>query len=289
MQNPDDSHRFATFPSASRRLPILAAVLFCITVASIFYVFHERSRVRELTASRDQIQAALARTSAQVGELSAKVTALAAPRPEPAVTPAGDTGRPRRAAVVRVPPRRAADDPRWKKVEGRLDAQQKHLDEQQKQLASTQADLQKSREDLQGKLDSTRTELSGSIARNHDELVELQKRGERNYYEFDVAKSKQFQRTGPISLSVRKTDAKHKRFDLALLVEDAQIEKKRVNLYEPVLIYLPDRPQPVELVANQITKTQVKGYLSEPKYKKSELATTAAAPVKSQEPALRQR
>lgn len=57
---------------------------------------------------------------------------------------------------------------------------------------------------------------------------------------------------------------------LALLVDDVTLKKKGGNLYEPVLIYLPDRPQPLELVANQITRGGVKGYLSEPRYKKSE-------------------
>ena len=32
---------------------------------------------------------------------------------------------------------------------------------------------------------STRTELQGSIAKTHDEIVVLQRKGERNYYEFD--------------------------------------------------------------------------------------------------------
>lgn len=71
-------------------------------------------------------------------------------------------------------------------------------------------------------------------------------------------------------------------------MDDVTLEKKGVNLYEPVLIYLPDRPQPLELVANQITRGGVNGYLSEPRYKKSELASRAA-PVKPAEPGLRQR
>jgi hypothetical protein len=271
---------------AGRGLPLLPVLLVCITAGSVVYALRERSQVRELTASRDEAAAALTQTRAQVDQLSARMNALEAERqqPVPAAAPSGVAPQPRRAAVVRVPPRnRATADPRLKKI-------QDQLAEQQKQIASAQDEMKRSREEMEGRLDSTRTELNGSIARNHDELVELQKRGERNYYEFELSKSKQFQRTGPISISLRKADTKHKRFDLMLLVDDLQLEKKKVNVYEPVLIYLPDRPQPFELVINQVAKDQVKGYLSEPKYKKSELAASASAAVKPQEPGtLRQR
>ncbi|MGE5645594.1 MAG: hypothetical protein ACM336_07370 [Acidobacteriota bacterium] len=270
---------------AGRSLPLVAVLLVCATAASVVYAIRERGNARELAASRDEMTAALAQTRAQVDQLSAKMTQLvterqqaAAPAEAPAVAP-----RVRRSpAPVRVPPRRRADDPRFKQI-------QDQLSEHQKQLAGAQEELKRSREEMEGKLDSTRTELSGSIARNHDELVELQKRGERNYYEFELSKSKQFQRTGPISLSLRKADTKHKRFNLVLLVDDMQLEKKNVNVYEPVQIYLPDRPQPFELVINQVTKNQVKGYLSEPKYKKSELASAATETKPAEPGGLRQR
>src|SRR5262249_43420876 len=146
-------------------------------------------------------------------------------------------------------------------------------------------DLEKARGDLQSNLDSARTDLSGSIARTHDELVVLQKRGERNYYEFQIDKSKQFQRVGPLSLSLRKANLKRRSYDLAMLVNDNQLKKKNVTLYEPVWINLAERPQPLELVVNQITKNEIKGYLSEPKYNKTELGESATRlPNDTQEP-----
>jgi hypothetical protein len=166
--------------------------------------------------------------------------------------------------------RKPADDPRWNQV-------QSQLSEQQKQLASTREEVDKTRTELDGKLNSTRDELNGSIAITHEQLVALEKRGERSYYEFHLDKSKTFQRVGPISLSLRKVDVKHKHYNLAMMVDDSQLDKKNVNLFEPVWITLSDRPQPVELVVNQIHRDQIQGYLSEPKYKKSELAASAAA------------
>jgi len=105
-------------------------------------------------------------------------------------------------------------------------------------------------------------------------VVALEKRGERNYFEFQIDKAKKFQKVGPVSLSVRKVDFKRKYYDMQMLVEDQTLEKKHVNLYEPVMIRLADQPQPLELVVNEVSKDRVKGYLSAPKYKNSELAST---------------
>ena len=133
---------------------------------------------------------------------------------------------------------------------------------------------------IEGKLNSSHDELSGSIAKNHEELVALQKRGERNYYEFEIDKSKQFQKVGPLSVSLRKVNQKHGYYDVALMFDDRQLEKKHVNLYEPMMLSTADRPQPIELVVNQIHDNFVKGYISEPKYKKDELALTRTSDEK---------
>jgi uncharacterized coiled-coil protein SlyX len=162
-----------------------------------------------------------------------------------------------------------ADDPRWKKMQEQLAAQEKQINAAQQDVANTRTDVEKTRVDLEGRLNSARDELGGSIARTHEELVALEKKGERNYYEFDLTKSKQLQRVGPISLSLRKTSTKKENFDIVMLVDDFQLTKKHVNLYEPVLIYPADSHQPLELLVNRIDKNQVHGYVSEPKYKES--------------------
>ncbi len=99
----------------------------------------------------------------------------------------------------------------------------------------------------------------------------LQRRGERNYYEFDLDKSKNFQQAGPFGLSLRKASTKDKYADLKMIVDDAQLTQKHVNLYQPVVFYAGESGQPVELVLNSVTKNHVHGYISEPKYKQAEL------------------
>jgi hypothetical protein len=263
------------------------------------YGLHERNEVRQLTEQSAAAQNATGQLQAQVNTLTARLNELMvtqatnaagkpsapaannqvaelAPPPSVDATPApaapaatiAPTGKP--AQPKATAKRRPVVDKRY----ARLKAQ---LDDQQKQLKETQDAVAKNRADLEGSISSTRDELNGSIAKTHDELVALEKRGERNYYEFDLTKSKQFQRVGPMSLSLRKTDTKHKSYDLTMLVDDNELTKKKVNLYEPVWIHVENSGQPVQVVVNRIDKNGVHGYVSAPKYKTSELPTLSSS------------
>jgi hypothetical protein len=284
MEPVEQPERRLSIPGESWPVYLLLAVLAAATVISTAYLFHERRQGQELAATNHALNATLVQLQNRVQDLTQQVDLVksaqetpvrVAPPPtaEPRAVKAAKTVTPsRRTPPRRTPPRRTPprEDPRFKELQGQLS-------DQQKQLASTREALDKTRDDLSGALNNTRDELSGSIAKTHDELVALQKRGERNYYEFDLTKSKQFERVGPLRLSLRKADAKHKRFDMNMLVDDNQLQKKGVNLYETIWINTGDRPQPMELVVNQISKDHIQGYLSEPKYKKSELSQTADA------------
>ncbi len=151
-------------------------------------------------------------------------------------------------------------------MQSQLDAQNKAIEDTRNEIATTQGDL-----------NNTRTELTGSIARTHDELVLLQKKGERNYYEFDIDRSKLFHHDGPVGIRLKKANTKHQYADLELIVDDRTLSQKHANLYQPVMFYTPDTPQPMEMVINSITKDHIHGYVSAPKYRQSELATMSNA------------
>lgn len=228
------------------------------------YAIHERNTAQNLAAKNEQTTAALSATQRELLDLTSKVNVLVArdeTKPAAPASPAArlaGSGRPAAARVRR-------EDPRYKKLQSQLDAQGKAIEDTRSQIASTQNDLA-----------STRTELSGSIAHTHDELVVLQKKGERNYTEFDIAKSKEFQRKGPFSLRLKKANVKHQYADLELIVEDRNLSQKHVNLYQPVMYYTPDSQQPVEVVINDISKDHIHGYISAPKYRQSELASASS-------------
>jgi hypothetical protein len=254
---------------ASHWAAIIAAVLACALLISLGYDWHERNTARNLTrdlASQQQdMSAALNQARSQIDALTAKMNSINIPPAQATATPPAVTRSLKRAA--RRP--RVAEDRRWKNMQDQLAAQQKEIDTQQQSL-------EQARTELANNLNSTKDELDGSIAKTHDELVALEKKGERNYYEFDLTKSKQFKHVGSISLSLRKTNTKHAYFDLAMIVDDFKLDKKHVNLYEPVLVYPSDSQQALELVANRIDKNGIHGYVSEPKYKESASAAAGA-------------
>lgn len=272
MDPVDRTEQRVSSPRPGWPVYLLLAVLAGAVLISGAYLYRERRQTEELTATNRSLNATLVQFENRLQDLTQRLDERkATPAPVAPVTRSQPAkSRPVKAsqtAARRTAPR---DDPRFQELKGQLS-------DQQKALASTREDLNKTRDELSGALNNTRDELSGSIARTHDELVALQKRGERNYYEFELNKSKQFQRVGPLRLALRKADTKHKRFDMNLFVDDNQLEKKGVNLYETIWINTGDHPQPMELVVNQITKDHIQGYLSEPKYKKSDLSQSAGA------------
>ncbi len=234
--------------SAARARGVLVALF--LTVAGLLgYAIRQHYQVTRLSAENDRMVSTLKVTRAQMLALTAKLDSLSAP---PAAPPAPLKAEPahRRKAVVR----HNANDARFNRLQKQLDAQGRAIESTRQELSSA------------------RTELQGGIARNHEELVALEKKGERNYFEFDLDKSKQFQRTGPVAISLRKANTKHMYADLELRVEDAQVTQKHVNLFQPVMFYATEQGRPVELVINSIRKNHIHGYISAPRYTASELA-----------------
>jgi F0F1-type ATP synthase membrane subunit b/b' len=131
-------------------------------------------------------------------------------------------------------------------------------------LGSTKSELEKTIANL-NKVTGDLGVQSGYIATNSKELAALKRLGERNYFEFNLGKTKQPQRVGDISLLLRKTDPKHNKYTVDVLADDKKYEKKDKNMNEPVQFYVAKARQPYELVVNQIKKNQIVGYLSTPK------------------------
>src|SRR5215831_1171623 len=153
------------------------------------------------------------------------------------------------------------------------------------EVGGAKKDIEATRNDLEAtkaKLESTKGDMgvmSGLIARNHDDLEELKRRGDRNYYEFSIKKAKNAQRVGPIQVNLNKTDPKRSKYTLTVIADDRQIEKKDKTSGEPVQFYVGNsRSMPYEIVVFNVGKDQVTGYLSTPKDAPAPAA--AAAPAK---------
>ena len=246
-----------------RLAPILGGVV--LAVAGFGYAIHEHNAAQtsewqnqQMAAQLDTTHKQLDATNSQLNVLTAKVDALSKPSP---VATAGS------GAATTSHATGTGTGTAWgsKRAAAQFKKLQSQVAEQGKAIESARTDL-----------DSAKTELGGSIAKTHGELVLLQKRGERNYYEFDLNKSKQFTHSGPMSVQLKKANVKKGYADLQLIVDDHTLQQKHVNLFQPAMFYDPDSPQPMEIVINDITKDHIHGYISAPKYRKSELTAMAS-------------
>lgn len=261
----------------NRWILIGGVALLVIAGLALGYGYSQQSAVGHLTAQQSAATATIDQLQNQVNTVTSKLNDIVAS--QAAAQQAADQATEQK----KVTGKRGAPDKRYKELKAQLE-------DQGKQLKDTQDLVAKNRTDLETNISSTKDELNGSIAKTHEELVVLQKRGERNYFEFDLNKSKQFQRFGPLTLSLRRADAKHLNYDLSMVVDDNQLSKKRVNLYEPIWIHSENGGQPVQIVVNKIARNSVHGYISAPKYRESELAssttgTPALTPVSATTPA----
>jgi len=162
-------------------------------------------------------------------------------------------------------------------ADDKLTTQIKESDEKISAVASEVGNAKKDIEATKGDLEATKGKLerslgdmnvmSGLIARNHDDLDDLRRRGDRNYYEFTLQKSKNAQRVGPVQMSLNKTDSKKAKYTLTVVADDKTIEKKDKTSGEPVQFYVKGsaRMAPYEIVVFEVGKNQITGYLATPK------------------------
>jgi cell division protein FtsB len=153
------------------------------------------------------------------------------------------------------------------------------------EVGGAKKDIEATRTDLEatkGRLERANGDMgvmSGLIAHNRDDLEELKRRGDRNYYEFKIAKSKTAQKVGPVQVTLNKTDQKKSKYTVTVFVDDRSIEKKDKTAGEPVQFYVRggSRMPPYEFVVFEVGKNQITGYLSTPKDSGAPAATPAAA------------
>jgi uncharacterized protein YciI len=132
---------------------------------------------------------------------------------------------------------------------------------------------------VDGKVDGVRTDLSGTqndlkmarselgtlIARNHEDVEQLRRLGERDYIEFTIDAKNKPQKVGSFVVELRGTNPTKKRYNVSLIVDDARIDKKNLPINEPIFFHQGSDRRPAELVVNSVAKDKVTGYISVPK------------------------
>jgi hypothetical protein len=128
-------------------------------------------------------------------------------------------------------------------------------------VSGVRSDLENTRRDL----GMARGELGTLIARNSEEIEQLRRLGDRDYFEFTINQKGGREKLGDVMVELRGTNAKKNTFTVALFVDDLRLEKKNRSVNEPIYFYTRGTRRPLELVVNQVGKNKLVGYLSIPK------------------------
>jgi len=136
---------------------------------------------------------------------------------------------------------------------------------------------------VKGDLDATknsiqmaRSEMGTLIARNHDEIDQLRRIGQRDYFEFTVQRRGGATKVGAIQLVLKDTNPKKSQYTINVLADDNSFEKKNRSVNEPIFFYTGGSRSALELVVNKVTKSSAAGYLSMPKGTSSTASASSA-------------
>jgi len=140
-------------------------------------------------------------------------------------------------------------------------------------VGGVRTDLDSTREDLK----MARSEMGTLIARNHDEIEQLRRLGEREYVEFSIVGKNKPQKVGNVTVELRNVNVKRNRFTVNLTAEDKLIEKKDRTLNEPIFFYTSGARLPEELVINKVGKDTISGYVSIPKANAQQQSSSSAS------------
>ena len=150
-------------------------------------------------------------------------------------------------------------------ITGEVSVVRTDLDATRTDLKTTRSDLNATREEVA----NSRRELGTLIARNSTDLAELRRKGERDYIEFDIKKTKEFKRVGDVLVQLRKTDVKRQKYEVVINADDSPIQKKDRTANEPVTFLVGRERVRYEFVVNYVDKDRIRGYVSAPKDKLS--------------------
>jgi DNA repair exonuclease SbcCD ATPase subunit len=272
VPTPQESYHYENL-GTPRWIPVLFAVLF-VALGVIAYagrsiqtrLEQELSKADEqnkiLTAQLEQANARLADIKGQVEVTSQKVGMTQSELAE-ARSRAESIRKQQAASDQKLS---AAISEAQKESEAKIGAVATDVTGAKKDIEATKTDL----EATKSKLDRATGDMgvmSGLIARNHDDLEELKRKGDRNYFEFTLQKSKTPQRVGPVQMALNKTDQKKSQYTMTVLADDKSIQKKDKTAGEPVQFYVKGSAKlaPYEIVVFDVGKNQISGYLATPK------------------------
>jgi hypothetical protein len=280
-QVPDDGKKSFVTPEAHTHrgwFAAIAAVLALLLIGEIAS-FNKISSVRSSIQAEDgQIHKQL--TSQLTDDFSAKLSALANSNAQQldalkseldvAAKRTGSTGRELGRARKMVADLQQQQEQQANELKQEIaqKADQQQVGTLSQDVSATKSDLADTKKTvgtLTSDLGMARSELGTLIARNHDEVEQLRRMGQREYYEFTLA-ANQRQTVAGVGLVLKRTNVKRHRFNLDLLTNDMEIQKNSRTIDEPIFFAVGGQKGFYELVMNKVEQGKVSGYISTPKY-----------------------
>jgi cell division protein FtsB len=272
VPSPDESYRYEA-SGTPRWIAVLFGVVIALLAVLGYAGYSTQARLGQDLAEQQKQNKVL---TAQLEQANSRVADLKS-QMEITVQRVGLTQSEIARAKSRAEAIRQEQQTSDQKLTAQLSQAQKESDEKigavatevggaKKDIEATKTDLEATKGKLERSLGDMNV-MSGLIAHNRDDLEDLRRRGDRNYYEFTLQKSKNAQRVGPVQMSLNKTDPKKAKYTITVVADDRTIEKKDKTSGEPVQFYVKgsSRMAPYEIVVFDVGKNQINGYLATPK------------------------
>lgn len=248
--------------NAGKWIILILAILY--VAGSLYAIIDYRSRLESLEKARTT-------STAQISELTRRMSDAEAGN-ETLASQLGMTKKELAARTAELQRQQRASESRLvqqqkeqiSQVTGQVQGVATEVGGVKTDVASTKSDL----EATKARLESMKGDMgvmSGLIATTRGDLETLKHKGDRNYYEFTLNKSKSPTPVSTVSLQLKKTDPKRGKFTMNVIADDRTIEKKDRNVNEPIQFYTGRDHLLYELVVWTVDKNKITGYLSTPK------------------------
>jgi hypothetical protein len=258
-------------PSSSSRAGILQYILLAIAIiyvgASSYLMFDMRKRMTAMEQQQQALETTQAELSNRIhatsSEFKQALSSQAGMTKQEIAQRAAELERAQKASAAKLTAAQSAQGQQIAAVNTEVSGVKSEVSTANTAIQKTQSDLAATNVKLERAIGDL-GQQSGLIAHNSQELEMLKRKGERNYYDFTLAKNARTP-VSTVSLQLKKVDPKKSKFTLNVIADDKTIEKKDRTLLEPLQFYTGRDRMLYEVVVFKADKNSISGYLSTPK------------------------
>ena len=149
-------------------------------------------------------------------------------------------------------------------LEQQVGAVSTRLNETNTNMSGLEAAAEADRAEIASNRDSLGS-LVTKVDANAEEIGGVKRSLDRDYYNFELQRSGGVMKVFNVAMLLKNTDFKNQRYHVEIVADGRRINKKRVNVNEPIFFYVEGQKKPYEILVNRVDKKFVVGYLSVPK------------------------